>query len=177
MRASTDICNAALAYLGADPIITMDAESKESRLCRQFYDTSRRALLRTAPWSFALRSKQLARDGEENKFRLPVNCLYVARVSTSNYMIAENFIKTDEKEVSIIYVEDLEDVTKMDPIFCELLAYRIAKEICFSLTADLNLQQLLEQKYTKLEAEAKFRMSSEQRAQEIAESPWIIARY
>lgn len=177
MKSSVDICNNALSYVGSEPIMTLDDESKESRLCRQFYDSCRHALLRVAPWSFALKRAALAKDVQTNKFKLPTNCLYVVRTNTTNYFIISDFIESDEKSLEILYVEDVTDVIQMDVLFRELLAYRIAKEICFNLTADLNLQQVLEQKYDKLEAEAKFRMSSEQREQRIPESPWIIARY
>lgn len=177
MKSSVDICNTALSYVGSEPIMTLDDESKESRLCRQFYDSCRHALLRTAPWSFALRRAVLARELQTNNFKLPTDCLYVVRTSTPDYFIVSGFIETDEQSLEIIYVEDVTDVIQMDVLFRELLAYRIAKEICFNLTADLNLQQMLEQKYERLEAETRFRMSSEQREQRIPESPWIIARY
>lgn len=177
MNSSVDICNMALAHLGQEPIMTLDDESKASRLCKQFYDSCRHSLLRLAPWSFALKSMALAKDADTDSFRLPVNCLYVCKVSTDRYILKQNFIWASESSIEILYVEDVEEVVNMDALFKELFALKIAKEICYNLTADLNLTQLMENKYDRLEADARHRMSSEQRPQQIVEGPWITARY
>lgn len=177
MTSSVDICNLALAYLGQEPIMTLDDESKASRLCKQFYDSCRHSMLRLAPWSFALKRTVLAQEADTGLFRIPVDCLRVVEVYTPVYLIKQNYIEASETSLEILYVQDIEVVTEMDVLFRELLALKIAKDICISLTADMNLAQLMDNKFREKEADARHTMSGEQFPQMLDESPWIVARY
>ena len=59
---AVDICNMALARIGQRSITTMEDVGTEAGFCRQFYNRTRRLLLRQYPWRFALRSEAMVRS-------------------------------------------------------------------------------------------------------------------
>ncbi len=53
MTTDTDICNRSLAAIGArSTIASLQENSAEARVCRQFYESTRDAVLRAAHWNF-----------------------------------------------------------------------------------------------------------------------------
>ncbi|MEG2434376.1 MAG: hypothetical protein RSB25_22310, partial [Acinetobacter sp.] len=54
------VCNEALSMLGAKTIQSFDDSTENARRCASIYDSTRKALLRMHPWSFAKKRTQLA---------------------------------------------------------------------------------------------------------------------
>jgi hypothetical protein len=60
MTSPADICNQALALLGTRSTITdLNEDSNEARACLQFYDSTRRQTIRSAPWGIAKKFQTL----------------------------------------------------------------------------------------------------------------------
>lgn len=57
-----DLCNRALARIGADRIRDTAEDTKQARACRAIYATTRDELLRLHPWNFATRSDLVPED-------------------------------------------------------------------------------------------------------------------
>ena len=55
-----NICNEALNMIGAKSIQSFDENTENARRCASIYDSSRKALLRMHPWSFAKKRVQLS---------------------------------------------------------------------------------------------------------------------
>lgn len=176
MYSSIEICNMALAHVGQEGIMSLDEDSKAARLCKQFYDYCRQSLLRLFPWSFALEYTELPREEKTGRYVVPVDCLYIAECNTKDFAVIQNTIKADVNPLFIWYVKDVTDLAQTDILFRELLALKIAKEICYNLTADMNLFQLLDNRYQQAEADARHRQSCEQRMQRVEEGNWLKVR-
>lgn len=70
MASAIDICNEALAVIGArSQIVSFDEASKEAVNCKLFYNATRRALIRAAHWGFA--RKQLLLTEEQGPATAP----------------------------------------------------------------------------------------------------------
>jgi hypothetical protein len=60
--AEADICNLALARIGADRIRDTVENTKQANSCRSVYAATRDELIRQYPWNFAMRSDLLLQD-------------------------------------------------------------------------------------------------------------------
>ena len=75
------ISNRALTFLGAQPITSLDDDTKEARACKRMFEQSRNQVLRGHPWNFAMKRVELAADttspvwGKTNAFSWPSDCL------------------------------------------------------------------------------------------------------
>ena len=88
MTTSTEICNIALGWLGANRITSLSTEedSTEWLLCSENYDTLRKAVLEEREWTFAVHRVILNPDteepvfGHETLFRKPGDALRILTV-------------------------------------------------------------------------------------------------
>ena len=87
----TELINAALLYANQDTILDSDGESKNAKLCAQFYDTTLQEALSGHPWSFALVAAKLnllASKPRDFRFayayQLPTNFGYMQYVSAAD---------------------------------------------------------------------------------------------
>lgn len=144
-----NICNSALIKLGVTPINDFTDDSKEARLCEMQYDRVRDAVLRSAPWSFALKRVVLAPStdtlvfGDGTVYKLPVDCVKFVKLydSRSTFVVeGEDLICSDE-DVKGWYVTNSVAPEKYDPSFSEALAYALAADLCYSLVQSDTMRQ------------------------------------
>ena len=142
--------------LGAEPINNLSDDTKEARLCRIQYPNIRDAILRSAPWSFAIKRVELSPVvdpllfGDGNKFQLPQDCvkffkLYAGEgyVSTDTYKIEGDYIVSSLETIQGWYISNDVEPEKFDPNFKEALANALAADLCYAITQSNNLQQSL----------------------------------
>lgn len=155
MSVEVDICTSAMIKLGAEPINDLLDDTKEARLCRIQYPKIRDAVLRSAPWSFALKRIQLSpvsEDllfGDENIFQLPQDCvrffkLYGGDTSTYSrdvYKIEGDRLITSLATVQGWYVTNDVEPEKYDSNFKEAVAAMLAADLCYAITQSNNLKQ------------------------------------
>ena len=55
-----EICNLALQEVGAQRILSLNDDTVEAKLCKDFYSNVRDELLRSHPWKFAIKRVALA---------------------------------------------------------------------------------------------------------------------
>lgn len=88
----------------------------------------------------------------------------------------EYFISSESKPIVFRFVADVADVSRMDPLFCNGLAARIALEVCEELTqSDTKLQNIGAQ-YSKFMGEARVINGIEVGPVEQAEDDFIACR-
>jgi hypothetical protein len=153
MSVEVDICNSALIKLGAEPINDLTDGSKEARLCSLQFPKIRDAVLRSAPWSFAIKRVRLTPTldtvafGDERVFQLPTDCVrfWKADCRDVRYSIETgNKIVAAEEELRGFYVSNTIPVDKWDANFKEALACMLAADLCYSLTQSNGMKQSLE---------------------------------
>ena len=54
------ISNRALTFLGAQPITSLEDDTKEARACNRMFEQSRNQVLRGHAWNFAIKRASLA---------------------------------------------------------------------------------------------------------------------
>lgn len=186
-----DICNMALSRLGVETIESLNEASEPARVCRQFYDHTRRNILRRFNWTFAIRRVHLAElstkpENYLHSYRYPSDCLFLKSINTSDYdnipaytgwMLASDesgrLIYTNVEKASAEYVADIEDCSLFDEQFADILAWKLAADMAFKLTGNMQVAQMADQQYNALYLEAAANSEDEQNIK--AADPYTFA--
>ena len=179
-----DICNNALAKLGAKQITSLTDDSQEARLCALFYDQIREDMLSSHPWNFAIKRQALSQLSSTPAFefayeyQLPSDYLRVLRVYNSNYpfRVEGRKLLTNATEANIIYIASIEDPTEFPPYFVETFATRLALEMAYSLAGSMVLYQTLTKIYFDKFQDAKRYDAQEGTPLELQANDWVDSR-
>ncbi len=150
------ICNLALAKLGEAPIgAILPNGSPAARLCYTHYHPVRREILCTNRWTFASSQVTLTNDSTTpappyTEHRLPNNCLRVLEVSSNDWSLRGRCIYCPERQITLLYIADVEDPTLFDPLFIDAFATRLACKLCIPLTSSTTAREALTQEYHRL---------------------------
>jgi hypothetical protein len=140
-----DICNSALIKLGAEPINDLSDDSKEARLCRLQFPKIRDAVLRSAPWSFAMKritldhlAGQTLEFGDGNIFQIPINVVRIWKTYDGSPRYAYT-IEEDKFIANVDVAQVWAVINTVQPAywradFKEALACQLAADICYSMT-------------------------------------------
>lgn len=140
MTSKVSICNAALSMIGADSIISFDDSTPNARHCRNVYDQTRRALLRSHPWSCAKKRVQLTplaakpAFGPDNAFALPGDFVRVLECNAYSYSIEGRQILCREGALQLVYIYDNTDESTWDDMLVEAMSLSIAAKLAKPLT-------------------------------------------
>lgn len=152
MTSKVDICNLALANIGADYIQSLSEDSREAKECNRFYDLTRRMLLQASHWTFASKRQGLAEltnDWEERygyKYSLPSDMIKLRRVipaadplydrASVPYEIKGQSLYCDISPCSVEYTYELDDSTQFPYLFIQALARQLSAQIAMPITRD-----------------------------------------
>lgn len=168
MNTGTDLANAALSYLGEMRISNIDdPDSQPARTCKQFLADTIDEILRTHPWSCAIRLATLTEItadpdwGFERAFQLPSDMLRLLQVngqpfgpSQQYYDIQGKLLLTNWDEAKIRFVQRI-DVPEFDPLLAKAIALQLAVKICIPLSLNMTNMQLCSQQFTVAIQDAK----------------------
>lgn len=191
----TQICNLALSRFGHPAIASLTAGTVAADRCNLHYALTRDALLRAHPWNFAIRRSTLALDvtvpNHEFGYRhalpaAPDYCLKVLRTGWEAsgyasdaipYRIEGRFLVCNETVVDIEYIARVTDVGQFDDLFTDVLAQRLAAEMCMAFTDNQSMTKNLWDVYTVKLSEARSMDAQEGTPRAVVDlSPWISAR-
>jgi hypothetical protein len=161
------IYNRALDMLGVEPLASLADSGKAARLCARNFEPVRNAVLRSYPWSSALRRESLKPHDEPpawgfaRQFMLPEDCLRLLAIDGENniparYRIEGRRVLTDMgAPLNVQYIARMDDAAQLDPMLCDAIATRLAADLSYSLTASATLGQALMEIYQAKLAEAR----------------------
>lgn len=189
MASEVGIANRALQKLGASRITSLADASVSGRAANACYETLRDETLRKHPWNFAIARAALAADatapswGRANAFELPSDFLRLLpsypedNVNTLDWQIEGRKIYTDESApLYIRYIARITDPNTMDIQFRELLATRMAIEMCEEVTQSNTKKAALRDEVKEIIAEAKRTNAIENVSAATPEDTWLTAR-
>ena len=157
-----EICNAALARLGAEPITALTDETKRAKLCSAHYERLKKDLFNKHPWRFARKRKVLAGTsapvfGYSYAYNVPPDFIRPFR-SDEDYAAWEMEgvkILSDEANLQFIYIAVIDEAL-FPQYFNEALIAFIAKEFSYTLVQSNELQDRVEAEYNKKLSDARF---------------------
>lgn len=142
------ICNLALGLIGERAVTSVSPPDNTARaiLCNQFYDPVRRAVLRSHPWNCAKKQAAIPASATPPlftwSFAYPQPSDFVRMFDEPDqdrpeWELMGNLILTnDGPPLNLVYIYDLMDPTRFDPLLIEALAHALATDIAVPLTQD-----------------------------------------
>lgn len=162
MTTVVDICNEALAEVRADPIVNITDNNPRAIACKRFYDRDRKYVLRSHPWNFAIkRSPAIVAEatapefGFTNYHAFPTDFLRLLTVHHTDvvgigedqstltpemYAVEGQMIASNEAEIYLRYIYDLEDTAIFDNMFNTCFSYKLASSIGYQVTGSTTLK-------------------------------------
>jgi len=155
MASSVQICNQALAKLGAQRITDLLDDTRNARVLNAIYDIKRDAELAAHPWTFAITRAQIPASstvpsfGWSYKYPLPADCLRLVEIGEAwadydpaGFEVEGNAVLTDgASPLKIRYVQRVTNSGLYAPLFVEALACRLAAEVAEELTQNLSKRE------------------------------------
>lgn len=184
--AAVDICNEALALVGASPIASLSDATTPARLLNSIYTPTRDELLICHPWKFATKRVPLAADPTapifdySYRFALPADCLRVIGTdlgSTMRWTVENGYLLCDFSAVSIKYISKITTEATFTINFCEALAYKLASKIAFPLTQSAALVTSLGQTSLVYLKDAKSMNGQEGNGDRVHAEDWLDSRF
>jgi len=146
---TTEICNLALARLGARRIANYESDTTtEAKACRLQFELVRDGLLRRHQWDFATTSKMLSRlatdplSEQESAWQMPADCVRIIRLSSGDQnqplqdfarrgrAILTNGVDT----VELVYVSNAVPLQEWDSLFVDAIVLSLAGRIAGDVT-------------------------------------------
>lgn len=181
----TSIANSALAKLGAARIISLNDDVREALLLKEQFEKVRDDLLRAHPWNFAIKRASLPAlltapaFGFSKEFQVPADCLRVLDIDSNDFeWVREgNKILTDSDTLAIRYVAKITTPGSWDANFCEVLATKLAADVCFAITQSSSMRELLMKEYSQKLREARSFDGQEGGPTRTYAKEWLNSRY
>jgi hypothetical protein len=200
MTSVVDIANFALISIGATQITALDENSKPARVINQKYASVRDTVFRAHPWNCLIKRVELAQEteapafGYSKQYALPTDpyCLRVLEFSNGSlnyprdnmfnntggpvFVIEGRKLVTDEGTAKIKYIGRVTDPNEYDANLIDVLAARLAYEICYTLAGSTSLENQKFALYNQKLSEARFVDGTEGAPDRIEASDFIQAR-
>lgn len=184
MVSKVDICNSALRKLGVERINSLTEDNSRAKACNDRYEIIKKEVLRSHPWKCAIKRIALAKTVTsplfdwENQYQLPSDCLRVVRVNDelTEWVQEGNFILTNETTCQIKYISNI-DESLLDSSLCEVIAFRLALDLCYSITQSAPREQTLQAQYSVFLADARSFSAQSANQQEYYATSYIDVRY
>jgi len=144
--------NLALTRIGAKVIVDIEGpKTNEGRKSKLLYPQLRDALLRSHWWRFATKRATLSQDTTDPDFEwdyqyeLPTNFLRMKELydTTNSYSLEGTKLLTNDDTAEIVYIAQITDPSKFDPLFTEVLVLQLAIRLCMGLGQDRLLMREL----------------------------------
>lgn len=157
LSSKTDICNLALAELGARRINSVDADSTvEAKACRLHLNHIIDTLLERHQWSFATKRGVLARLAQDPEsewsaaWQLPADCIRLIRIPTNDpsnpvrdFAVEGRHLLTNVgwSSLRVVYVTNSRPVAEWIPLFVDAVVYKLAARIAGDVTQNPSLAE------------------------------------
>ena len=151
----TGVANLAISLIKGTAVVSIDPPdrgSKTAKVAAQWYDDARREALAEGNWDCALKRVKISDSGAAEfgwgaSYQLPSDLIRVATIgdefnplTSADYKVENGFILCNEGgPLNLVYVYDLEDVTKFSPKFLMAFAKKLAAYLAHGLTGSLNM--------------------------------------
>jgi hypothetical protein len=187
MSVAVDICNSALIKLGADRINALTDDNRSAKLCNEQYEKVKNKVLRSHPWTFAVKRALLAptpvtpqfggSGSGENFFTIPADSIRLLSINdTTPYCKEGPYLVTTLAEVKLHYISKDIPEAYFDEDFKEALACAIAADLCYAITQSNTLKQSLMQECEKWISEARSYGSQEVTVEGLQFDEWDNSR-
>lgn len=183
-KATLDIINRALDYIGQQPLVSMDEAGPMAARVRRMWLQARDAVFREHGWKCLTRRRELNRlqeapaFGFKYRYQLPPDFLRLAATwpAKARVEVEGATLLADAPELSIAYVGRIDDPLLYDSALSEALSLKLGAELAFGSSASVTLGQQLDAKYQQKLREARHYDSREGAGAEYSLGSWARAK-
>lgn len=151
-----EICNQALTQLGASPIININDDTTEGRLCKLHYQLVLDSLLEAASWSFATITQELPSNLEAplppftTKYLIPSHMLRVleaskdsdfGKINTTNWQIEGEYIVSNSSQLFVRAIVNNITTSAFTPAFTKAFITMLAAAMALAITQSASIEQ------------------------------------
>ena len=146
------LLSAAYTRLGQQPVSSFDNDTDEGRAAVANYSLIKRAALSQHQWRFALRWHSVdalaglgsaLTDEYDFAFAIPQTVVFVVGLrDDADFDIYHNELYANNNPAVILSVDDVGE-ENFPPWFADALATQLSLELCYAVTQDLTLRDLL----------------------------------
>ena len=191
-----NICNSALAKVGATRISSLDDDKKQARLCKELYTIITQQMIESHPWNFAISRVEVAAVvaapafGFSYQFQVPSDCLRILNLqddfsddtvsqgSFYNWKREGDKILTNDSTCKIKFIKDVSERPDLfSSNFSEALAYRLAADLAYPLAQSNQLASRMNQQYLVFLAYARSYDAQEGSSDRFSADQWLESRY
>lgn len=160
MASKVQICNLALARLGASRITSLSDNTNEAKLCNLMYDDLAEEVMSEGAWSSTIKRASLAKTtntpafGFTDEFQLPTDpfCLRVLAINDLtpgdyDYRIEGDKLLANISTMKIKYIGRLTDTQSYDPMLKRAIVSRLAAELAYPITGNLQTANAMQEIY------------------------------
>lgn len=153
------ISTQALLKVGGTPITSFDGTDRQSIVCSNMYEDTKKSLLFYTFWNFATQKTELAALAEtpvdktyKFAYQLPGDYIRIKGIFNSNgqksedYSVEKNKIFANFTPINLEYIQEKVEAD-FPPYFTEVLIAKLAYEICEAVTGVGTLQDRLVRDY------------------------------
>lgn len=185
MASDIDISSNALVLIGDDPINAFTDPGAGATAAANLYPDTKKQLLASHPWSFALKEQTLNRlttgpDDLTNfkyMYQIPTDLIRLwALFPHSDFTIVGDKLYSNENELLARYVYDVAEAA-MPPHFTKTLEYRLAADFALLVTESESKASLFEKKFMQAAAQARGIDSQSKPPVAIVDSPFTDVRF
>ena len=146
------ISTQALLKVGGTPITSFDGTDRQSIVCSNMYEDTKKSLLFYTFWNFATQKTELAALAETPvdksytyAFQLPGDYVRIKGIFNSigqkseDYSVEKNKIYANFSPINLEYIQEKNE-SDFPPYFTEVLIAKLAYEICEAVTGVGTLQ-------------------------------------
>lgn len=189
-----DICNLSMDHLKQESVVVnIDIPTtNEEKVCSRWYDTVRRKLLRSHPWTFARARKAISRNATAPAFGYPdaydlpnefLNLRFIGDDALGDYkreydIEGRQLLINNESSatLNIGFTQDVTNVSLFDSMFVTVFALELAKKVSYKFSLKLSVLNTLDKQLKDEKAEAKAVNGQDRPPKIIQKSKWITAR-
>lgn len=160
MASKVQICNIALARLGASRITSLTDNTAEAKLCNLLFNDIADLVMVEGSWSTTIRRASLNLTsntpafGYTSEFQLPTNpfCLKLLSINDvtpgdEDYRIEGDKLLANITSMKVRYIARITDTQSYGPFLTQAIISRLTAELAYSITGQANAAERWMQQY------------------------------
>lgn len=161
MASTVQVANFALSgELGKDQITSLTEDTKAARLVNLNFATTAKEVMTLGEFSSATFRQTLAQDATAPnheytyRYQLPTDPKFLGMLRINElrpgdypHAIESGYLLTNQGSVKIKYKGYQSDTEKWDPMLERCVVLRLAQKLCYTLTGNLKLKEMLTQEF------------------------------
>jgi len=154
-----EVANIALTKIGSERISSLNEATNTARTVNTCFHFVRKQVLSHGVWNFAMKNSTLSKLPTSSnpefasEFQLPSSCLKVVKLNGQSnipFRVEGDRLFCDLDEVSVKYIDDIENAGLFAIEFIEAFTHKLAADICFRLTQNQSRANQLATEYHQL---------------------------